>query len=176
MEMFSSLSEKLNNAFKKFRNKGKLSEADVRDGMREVKLALLEADGNFKVVRAFVKTVTDRAVGAEVLISSHVMKFTSPERVLEIALEQQRRGADICKIVVGAENMSEQIENLKIATMLREKLSIPFLFLSGGDTRILRRFGGELGCCMYLCVHEHDALATPAQPLVKCVKYIRDEE
>jgi len=116
------------------------------------------------------------AVGAEVLISSHVMKFTSPERVLEIALEQQRRGADICKIVVGAENMSEQIENLKIATMLREKLSIPFLFLSGGDTRILRRFGGELGCCMYLCVHEHDALATPAQPLVKCVKYIRDEE
>ena len=116
------------------------------------------------------------AAGAEVLISSHVMKFTSPERVLEIALEQQRRGADICKIVVGAETMVEQIENLKIATMLRERLSIPFLFLSGGETRILRRFGGELGCCMYLCVHEHDALATPAQPLIKCIKYIRDGE
>ena len=69
MEMFSSLSEKLNNAFKKFRNKGKLSEADVREGMREVKLALLEADVNFKVVREFVKTVTERAVGAEVLES-----------------------------------------------------------------------------------------------------------
>ena len=116
------------------------------------------------------------AAGAEVLMSSHVMKFTSPERVLEIALEQQRRGADICKIVVGAETMVEQIENLKIATMLRERLSIPFLFLSGGETRILRRFGGELGCCMYLCVHEHDALATPAQPLIKCIKYIRDGE
>lgn len=67
--MFSSLSDKLNNAFKKFRNKGKLSEADVREGMREVKLALLEADVNFKVVREFVKTVTERAVGAEVLES-----------------------------------------------------------------------------------------------------------
>jgi len=69
MEMFSSLSDKLNNAFKKFRNKGKLSEADVREGMREVKLALLEADVNFKVVREFVKTVTERAVGADVLES-----------------------------------------------------------------------------------------------------------
>ena len=57
--MFSNLSEKLNNAFKKFRNKGKLTAADVKEGMREVKLALLEADVNFKVVRDFVKTVTE---------------------------------------------------------------------------------------------------------------------
>ena len=67
--MFSNLSEKLENAFKKFKNKGKLTEADVKEGMREVKLALLEADVNFKVVRDFVKTVTERAVGAEVLES-----------------------------------------------------------------------------------------------------------
>ena len=63
--MFQSLSDKLTNAFKKFRSKGKLTEADVREGMREVKLALLEADVNFKVVRDFVKTVTERAVGSE---------------------------------------------------------------------------------------------------------------
>ncbi|MBR4896862.1 MAG: signal recognition particle receptor subunit alpha, partial [Clostridia bacterium] len=67
--MFDSLSEKLNNAFRKFRNKGKLTEADVREGMREVKLALLEADVNFKVVRDFVKTVTERAIGSEVMES-----------------------------------------------------------------------------------------------------------
>ena len=67
--MFQSLSDKLTNAFKKFRSKGKLTEADVREGMREVKLALLEADVNFKVVRDFVKTVTERAVGSEVLES-----------------------------------------------------------------------------------------------------------
>ena len=47
--MFQSLSEKLENAFKKFRNKGKLTEADIKAGMREIKLALLEADVNFKV-------------------------------------------------------------------------------------------------------------------------------
>ena len=55
--MFQNLTEKLANAFKKFRNKGKLTEADVKEGMREVKLALLEADVNFKVVKEFVKLV-----------------------------------------------------------------------------------------------------------------------
>ena len=67
--MFQSLSEKLDQAFKKFRNKGKLTEADVKAGMREIKLALLEADVNFKVVKDFIKIVTERAVGAEVMES-----------------------------------------------------------------------------------------------------------
>ena len=67
--MFSNLQDKLSSAFKKFRSKGKLTESDVRAGMREIKLALLEADVNFKVVKDFIKTVTDRAVGAEVLES-----------------------------------------------------------------------------------------------------------
>ncbi len=67
--MFQSLSDKLSAAFKHFRNKGKLTEADVKSGMREIKLALLEADVNFKVVREFVKQVTERAVGSEVLES-----------------------------------------------------------------------------------------------------------
>ena len=67
--MFSSLVDKMAGALKKFRNKGKLTEADVREGMREIKLALLEADVNFKVVRDFVAKVTERAVGAEVLES-----------------------------------------------------------------------------------------------------------
>ena len=67
--MFESLGEKLNNAFKRFRSKGKLTEADVKSGMREIKLALLEADVNFKVVRDFIKIVSERAVGTEVLES-----------------------------------------------------------------------------------------------------------
>ncbi|MCR5264689.1 MAG: signal recognition particle protein [Clostridiales bacterium] len=67
--MFEGLTEKLNNAFKAFRGKGKLSEADVKAGMREVKLALLEADVNYKVVKEFVNSVTARAVGSEVLES-----------------------------------------------------------------------------------------------------------
>ena len=60
--MFESLGEKLSNAFKKFRSKGKLTESDVKEGMREIKLALLEADVNFKVVREFIKIVSERAV------------------------------------------------------------------------------------------------------------------
>ena len=112
--------------------------------------------------------------GAKVLMSSHVLKYIPAERVLEIALEHQSRGADICKIVTGADTMEQQLENLKIINMLKENLKIPFLFLCGGECSILRRIGGELGCCMYLCVHEYDALATPQQPLLKKIKMIRD--
>ena len=83
--MFQSLSDKLANAFKKFRSKGKLTERDVRDGMREVKLALLEADVNFKVVREFVNKVTERAVGSEVLESllpaQQIIKIVNEELV-----------------------------------------------------------------------------------------------
>ena len=107
-------------------------------------------------------------------MSSHVLKFTPAERVLEIALEHQRRGADICKIVTKAENMAEQIENLRIINLLKETLHIPFLYLCGGECHILRRIGGELGCCMYLCVHEYDELATNSQPLLSELKPIRD--
>ncbi len=112
--------------------------------------------------------------GVEVLMSSHVLKFTPAERVLEIALEHQKRGADICKIVTGAENMAQQIENLRILNLLKENLKIPFLFLTGGECHISRRLGGTLGNCMSLCVHEYDELATPSQPLLPDMKILRD--
>ena len=67
--MFSGLSEKLSAALKKLRSKEKLTEKDVREGMRAVKMALLEADVNFSVVKDFVAKVTERAVGSEVLES-----------------------------------------------------------------------------------------------------------
>lgn len=111
--------------------------------------------------------------GAEVVMSSHVLKFTPAERVLQIALDHQRRGADICKIVTGAENAAQQIENLRIITLLKENLKIPFLFLSGGESHVLRRLGGTFGNCMTLCVYEHDELSTKAQPLLRDMKNIR---
>ena len=122
--------------------------------------------------KELIRKIHDK--GAKVLMSSHVLKYIPAEKVLEIALEHQKRGADICKIVTGADTMEQQLENLKIINMLKENLKIPFLFLCGGECRILRRIGGELGCCMYLCVHEYDALATPAHPLLKQLKTIRD--
>ncbi len=83
--MFQSLVEKMSNAFSKFRNKGKLTEEDVKAGMREIKLALLEADVNFKVVKEFVARVSERAVGKEVMESllpaQHIVKIVNEELV-----------------------------------------------------------------------------------------------
>lgn len=112
--------------------------------------------------------------GAEVLMSSHVHKFTPADRVLEIALEHQSRGADISKIVTGADTMEQQIENLRITHLLKQNLKIPFLFLCGGECDILRKISGKFGSCMYLCVYEHDDYSICAQPLLKNVKQIRD--
>ena len=64
---FESLSDKLQNVFKNLRGKGRLSEEDVKAALKEVKMALLEADVNFKVVKNFVKTVQERAIGADVM-------------------------------------------------------------------------------------------------------------
>ena len=66
---FESLSEKLNATFKRLRGKGRLNENDIKEAMREVRIALLEADVSYKVVRDFVKSVSERANGAEVLES-----------------------------------------------------------------------------------------------------------
>ena len=80
---FESLSEKLGAAFKKLRSKGKLNETDIKEAMREVKMALLEADVNYKVVKDFVKTVSERAVGQEVLES-----LTPAQQVIKIVNEE----------------------------------------------------------------------------------------
>jgi len=80
---FDSLSEKLNNVFKKLRGKGRLNENDIKDAMREVRLALLEADVSYKVVKDFVKSVSERANGQEVLES-----LTPAQMVIKIVNEE----------------------------------------------------------------------------------------
>ena len=80
---FESLSEKLQNTFKKLKGKGVLSEADINEAMREVKLALLEADVNFKVVKEFVADVKEKCLGQEVLQS-----LTPGQQVIKIVNEQ----------------------------------------------------------------------------------------
>lgn len=83
--MFQNLVDKLSSAFKGFRSKGKLTESDVKSGMREIKLALLEADVNFKVVKDFINKVTERAVGSEVLESlmpaQQIVKIVNEELI-----------------------------------------------------------------------------------------------
>lgn len=80
---FEGLSEKLNNVFKKLKSRGKLTESDVKEAMREVRLALLEADVSYKVVKDFVAKVTERAVGEEVLSS-----LTPAQQVIKIVNQE----------------------------------------------------------------------------------------
>ena len=80
---FEGLGEKLQNTFKKLRGKGKITEKDIKEAMREVKLALLEADVNFKVVKTFVKNVSEKCVGSEVLES-----LTPAQQVIKIVNDE----------------------------------------------------------------------------------------
>ncbi|MBP3410605.1 MAG: signal recognition particle protein, partial [Clostridia bacterium] len=80
---FEGLTDKLQGAFKKLNSKGKLTEADVKTAMREVRMALLEADVNFTVVKDFIKKVTERAVGADILES-----LTPGQQVIKIVNEE----------------------------------------------------------------------------------------
>ena len=96
---FESLSDKLTEAFKRLRGKGRLTEADVKEAMREVKLALLEADVNFKVVKDFVRKVTERATGADVLESlspaQMVIKIVNEELTALMGSENQKLNISI---------------------------------------------------------------------------------
>ncbi len=80
---FESLSDKLQNVFKNLRSKGRLTEADVKASLKEVKMALLEADVNFKVVKQFINSVTERAVGQDVMNS-----LTPGQMVIKIVNEE----------------------------------------------------------------------------------------
>lgn len=83
---FEGLSEKLQAVFKKLTGKGRLSEADVKEAMREVRIALLEADVNYKVVKDFIKTVSERAVGQDILVS-----LTPGQQVIKIVSEEMTK-------------------------------------------------------------------------------------
>jgi len=109
---FESLSEKLNSAFKKLRGKGRLKEADIKEAMREVRLALLEADVGYKVVRDFVKTVSERSLGADVMES-----LTPAQMVIKIVNEE------LCALMGG--------ENSKITISPKPPTIIMLIGLQG---------------------------------------------
>lgn len=120
----------------------------------------------------FIEEVHKR--GGEVLMSSHIKKFRPAERVLEIALEQQRRGADIVKIVTGANTQEEELVNLEICNLLKKELNVPFLFLSSGKYSYLHRtIGPALGVCMWLCFQEYDETTYAGPPLLSNVLKIK---
>ncbi len=133
--MFGNLTEKLANAFKKFRNKGKLTEADVKEGMREVKLALLEADVNFKVVKNFTQSVTERAVGSEVLESllpaQQIVKIVNEELINLMGGETPKINISpkppTVIMMVGLQGAGKTTHAGKIANMYKQKSKNPLL-------------------------------------------------
>ncbi len=155
--MFEGLTEKLNNAFRKFRNKGKLTESDVKAGMREIKLALLEADVNFKVVKEFVNTVSERAVGAEVLESlmpaQQVVKIVN-EELINIMGGSQSKLTIASKpptviMMVGLQGAGKTTHAGKLAGMYKKQGKNPLLVACDiyrpAAIRQLEVVGGQLG-------------------------------
>ena len=134
-ELFGNLSEKLSEAFKKFKSKGKLTEADVRAGMREVKMALLEADVNFKVVKDFTKKVTERAVGAEVLESllpaQQIIKIVNEELTSLMGGTQSKltisSSPPTVVMMVGLQGAGKTTHAAKLAAMYKKQGKRPLL-------------------------------------------------
>ena len=132
---FNSLSDKINGVFKKLRNKGRLTETDVKDAMREVRLALLEADVNYKVAKQFTATVTEKCIGANVMES-----LTAPQMVVKIVNEEltslmgseQARLKTSSKIptvimMCGLQGSGKTTHSAKLARLLKSKGHRPML-------------------------------------------------
>lgn len=132
---FESLSDKLNATFKKLRGKGRLTETDVNEAMREVRLALLEADVSYKVVKDFVKRVSERAKGAEVMES-----LTPAQMVVKIVNEELRAlmGSENRKLnisskspsvvmLVGLQGAGKTTNGAKLAALMKKQGKRPLL-------------------------------------------------
>ena len=125
---FENLSDKLNNVFKKLRGKGRLSEADVKEAMREVRLALLEADVSYKVVKDFVKSVSERAVGTDVLESlspaQMVIKIVNEELCALMGGQSQKLSigpkSPSVVMLVGLQGAGKTTNGAKLAALMRK--------------------------------------------------------
>ena len=132
---FENLSEKLQAVFKQLRGKGKLTEKDVKEAMREVKLALLEADVNFKIVKQFINKVNERAVGSEVLESltpgQQVIKIVN-EELIELMGSSQSKLTFSSKpptvyMMVGLQGAGKTTTSGKLAGLLKKQGKSPLL-------------------------------------------------
>ena len=126
---FEGLSEKLNATFKRLRGKGRLTEADVREGMREVRLALLEADVSYKVVKDFVSRVTERCVGSDVLDSltpaQQIIKIVNEEMTALLGgtnarLTMANKGPTVV-MLVGLQGAGKTTNGAKLAGLMRRQ-------------------------------------------------------
>ena len=132
---FEGLTEKLSNSFKKLKGKGRLSEADVKEAMREIRLALLEADVSYKVVKDFIKKVTERAVGTDVLESltpaQMIIKIVNEELTALMGSENQKirlaSQPPTVVMLVGLQGAGKTTNGAKIAGLYKKQGKNPLL-------------------------------------------------
>lgn len=132
---FESLTEKLSAAFKKLRGKGRLSEADVKESMREIRLALLEADVSYKVVKDFIKNVTERAVGTDVLESlspaQMIVKIVNEELTALMGSDNQKlymaSQPPTIVMMVGLQGAGKTTNGAKLAGLFKKQGKRPLL-------------------------------------------------
>ena len=133
---FDSLSDKLQNIFKNLRGKGRLSEADIKVALKEIKMALLEADVSFKVVKQFISSVQERAVGQDVLNSltpgQMVIKIVNEELISLMGSETTEidlKGGQAITVIMmmGLQGAGKTTTTAKIAGKLKEKGKRPLL-------------------------------------------------
>ncbi|MEP6663134.1 MAG: signal recognition particle protein [Verrucomicrobiota bacterium] len=132
--MFDSLSEKLQGAFKNLRGLGKISESNVGDSLREVRMALLEADVNFKVARDFIERVKEKSLGEEVLLSvqpgQQIIKIIHDELVELLGSTNQSlnlSGNPACVLMVGLHGAGKTTTSGKLAKLLHKQGRLPLL-------------------------------------------------
>ena len=133
---FENLSDKLQSVFKKLKGKGVLTEKDLKEALREVKLALLEADVNFKVVKEFVGRIQERALGQDVMQSltpgQQVVKIVNEEMIALMGSDEEsglRYGSvsPTVMMMVGLQGAGKTTLAAKLANMLKEKGKKPML-------------------------------------------------
>ena len=174
--MFDSLSSKLQNAFKNLRGLGKISESNVSDSLREVRLALLEADVNFKVARDFIERVKEKALGQEVIESIHpgqqIIKFIHDELVVLLGSENAAldlRGNPACIMMVGLHGSGKTTSSGKLARLLNKQGRLPLLVAADvyrpAAMDQLETLGKQLNIPVYLRKGETDVLKIAREAL-----------
>ena len=184
--MFQSLVDKMSEAFKKFKGKGKLTEADVKAGMREIKLALLEADVNYKVVKDFIKTVTERAVGSEVLESlvpaQQVVKIVNEELCTLMGGTQSKLTISskppTIVMMVGLQGAGKTTHAAKLAGMYKKQGKRPLLVACDiyrpAAIKQLEVVGGQLDIPVFQLGDKVKPVEIAKQGVAHAVKYGHD--
>ncbi len=184
--MFQNLQEKLAEAFKKFKNKGTLTEKDVKEGMRAVKLALLEADVNFKVVREFINKVTERAVGSEVLESlmpaQQVIKIVNEELTALMGGTQAKlqiaSKPPTVIMMVGLQGAGKTTHTGKLSAMMKKQGKNPLLVACDvyrpAAIKQLQIVGEKVGVPVYAETDKNDPVKIAKNGLAYALKNSHD--